>query len=74
MFLSFKAWESQEVERVDELYEVMVMKLKFLYLSAQNNHNIMFIPLPRPSYWVPQNNPGFMGCPGLTHKTRDPAL
>jgi hypothetical protein len=34
----------------------------------------MFIPLPRPSHWVPQNNPGFMGCPGLTHKTWDPAL
>jgi hypothetical protein len=39
MFLSFKAWESEGTKRVDELCvcEVMVMRLKILSLSAQNN-------------------------------------
>jgi hypothetical protein len=39
MFLSFKAWKSEGIERVDELCvcEVMVMRLKVLSLSAQNN-------------------------------------
>jgi hypothetical protein len=39
MFLNFKAWESEATERVDELCEVMVIRLKVLFLSAQNNHN-----------------------------------
>jgi hypothetical protein len=39
MFLSFKAWESEGAERVDELCEVMVIRLKVLSLSAQINHN-----------------------------------
>jgi len=39
MFLNFKAWESEGAERVDELCEVMVIRLKVLSLSAQINHN-----------------------------------
>jgi hypothetical protein len=39
MSLSFKAWKSG-AEMVDEVCEVMVMRLKVLFLSAQNNHNI----------------------------------